>query len=118
MTHHCFSVIQFRCVLVLFFLVMFLAGCADKEAVLPVSDGVLPVYGECSSDSDCIRGGCSGTLCLPRDAEPIASTCEWLDEYECYRSAECLCVDGRCIWDRSPEFEACIEEKRGSVSVY
>ncbi|HII72717.1 TPA: eight-cysteine-cluster domain-containing protein [Candidatus Woesearchaeota archaeon] len=65
----------------------------------------------CSSDSDCVTGGCSGTVCQSRGAEPIYTTCEMRPEYECYRTINCGCVGGGCEWKRTAEFDSCVEEK-------
>ncbi len=56
-------------------------------------------YGSCSSDSDCIRGGCSGQVCQSRYEETIVTTCEWRDCYNAEKyGLRCRCVDGRCMW--------------------
>ncbi len=68
---------------------------------------------ECSSDKDCITGGCSGIICQPRDAEPVFTTCEYKEEYSCYKDIKCGCVEGKCQWKKNREFELCIQEKRG-----
>lgn len=66
----------------------------------------------CESDSDCIRGGCSGTVCQSKDEEPIMTTCEFRPEYECYEMIECSCVEGECQWEETGEFNQCVEEKK------
>lgn len=68
---------------------------------------------ECDSDSDCITGGCSNTICMPKDQEPIMTTCEYKEEYDCYNDIECRCIAGECGWDKDEEFEECITEKSG-----
>lgn len=67
---------------------------------------------ECSSDSDCRTGGCSGQLCEPKSREPMVTTCEFLPEYGCYDDIECGCVDGACSWKEDAAFKDCIEEAR------
>lgn len=56
-------------------------------------------YGKCSSDSDCIVGGCSGQVCQSRYEKSIVTTCEWKI---CYNAKlyhlECKCVEGKCQW--------------------
>ena len=58
--------------------------------------------------SDCIRSGCSGTLC----AEPgndVITTCEMKAEYACYASAACRRqVDGHCGFTQTPELAKCL----------
>lgn len=56
----------------------------------------------------CRVGGCSGQLCVG-PGEPDVTTCEWRDEYACYRGAECRAqADGRCGWTQTPELLACL----------
>lgn len=56
----------------------------------------------------CVVTGCSGQLCAE---EHLATTCEWLPHYACYRDARCgrFGADGRCGWERTPELAACLE---------
>ena len=55
--------------------------------------------GSCSSDSDCIKSGCSGQVCQSVSEEPAVTTCEWRD---CYNPApydlSCECISGKCRW--------------------
>ena len=53
--------------------------------------------GECTTDSDCTTGGCSGELCAtPASLEGMMSTCEMLP---CFRVLDsCGCNEGRCSW--------------------
>ena len=66
---------------------------------------------ECDSNSDCVRGGCSGTLCHS-PGNDIITTCEYLPEYECYNLINCGCIEGKCGWEESHEFDECINEKK------
>lgn len=60
----------------------------------------------------CVVGGCSSQLCVPEGSDPI-STCEWKDEYECYKSAICReQFFGRCGWVQNSTLKQCIKEKR------
>lgn len=63
------------------------------------------------SDATCITGGCSNQLCISADSEPLASTCEWREEYACYQEyGTCeLQSDASCGWTPSPELAACLE---------
>ncbi|HSB46695.1 MAG TPA: eight-cysteine-cluster domain-containing protein [Candidatus Bilamarchaeum sp.] len=53
----------------------------------------------CSSDSDCITGGCSGQVCQGKNEEPVITTCEYRT---CYSAAafglKCGCMAGKCQW--------------------
>jgi len=55
--------------------------------------------GQCSSDVDCITGGCSGQVCQSRSEEPVITTCEYT---ECYNAqaygVTCGCVNNKCQW--------------------
>jgi eight-cysteine-cluster-containing protein len=57
---------------------------------------------------DCHVGGCSGEVCSERDN--VASACEWLPQFACYRQARCeRQADGQCDWTSTPELRACLE---------
>jgi hypothetical protein len=63
---------------------------------------------ESAAPTACRVGGCSGQLCVG-PGEPDITTCEWRDEYACYRSAECrVQANGRCGWTQTPELLACL----------
>ncbi len=53
--------------------------------------------GECSSDEDCTKTGCSGEVCTTRDkAAGMMTTCEVLP---CFQVLDtCGCVEGICSW--------------------
>ncbi|MEM0475772.1 MAG: eight-cysteine-cluster domain-containing protein [Candidatus Norongarragalinales archaeon] len=61
----------------------------------------------CSTDADCVVGGCSGELCGLR-GEELVSTCVWKPEYACFEKTTCGCVDGKCEWKRNAAFNACL----------
>ncbi|MBU0628764.1 MAG: DUF333 domain-containing protein [Nanoarchaeota archaeon] len=67
---------------------------------------------DCSSDSDCVIGGCSGTICLSKNSELMFTTCEWTEEYGCYKQIDCGCVSGKCDWKKTADFDNCVEEAR------
>lgn len=57
----------------------------------------------------CVKGGCSGTLCV-EEGEDAITTCEWRPEYACYQTATCeRQADGACGWTPTPELTACLE---------
>jgi eight-cysteine-cluster-containing protein len=67
-----------------------------------------PIVGE-----GCQVGGCSGTLCTKK-GEDVVSTCEWREEYACYRSAECkVQTDGNCGWTQTEELKGCLAAPGG-----
>jgi hypothetical protein len=58
----------------------------------------------------CFATGCSGEVCAD---EPVASTCEFLPEFECYRDASCeRQPDGPCGWTPTPALEECLKAFR------
>lgn len=57
---------------------------------------------------ECKRTGCSGQICA---AEDVHSTCEWRDEYACYKMATCEAqANGNCGWTPNPEFDVCMKD--------
>ncbi|OIP80041.1 MAG: hypothetical protein COT39_00870 [Parcubacteria group bacterium CG08_land_8_20_14_0_20_48_21] len=61
----------------------------------------------------CVITGCSGQLCAD---EELVSTCEYKEEYACYRNA--LCVrkdDGACGWVETMEIVECLADARGGT---
>lgn len=71
----------------------------------------LDMAAECSNADDCVRGGCSGTVCQAKTAEPTFTTCEYEPQFECYTMIECGCVQGQCQWQKTEEFNSCVKEK-------
>jgi hypothetical protein len=87
-------------------------GAAGKAKALRARQFYLPLSAE--SPQACYVGGCSGQLCSERS--DAVSTCEYLPEYACYRSAQCERQgDGGCGWTPSAELQACLEAARGAV---
>ncbi|MFH0805019.1 MAG: eight-cysteine-cluster domain-containing protein [Patescibacteria group bacterium] len=71
------------------------------------------VPNECDRDVDCVVGGCSQQLCVPRDQPPsTVTTCEWRDEYACYEQAACGCQNHRCQWSGGKDFTDCVQRYR------
>lgn len=88
-----------------------IADGATKRQCLSLSTGGT---GECASDADCVRAGCSSQLCVPASqANDTASTCEYLPEYACLAQTTCGCIDGKCGWRQTPEYLNCLNRTRG-----
>lgn len=53
--------------------------------------------GECATDADCARAGCSAEVCVPSAvAADVITTCEVLP---CFAALDaCGCHDGTCAW--------------------
>lgn len=59
--------------------------------------------------TSCVAGGCSGQLCVEESSGGGISTCEWKEEYACYKSAACERQgDGACGWTKSASLDACL----------
>jgi eight-cysteine-cluster-containing protein len=57
----------------------------------------------------CMRTGCSGHLCT-EEGEQTVSTCQWKDEYACYKTARCeKQPDGNCGWTQSETLTTCLK---------
>ncbi len=66
---------------------------------------------ECSKDSDCSTGGCSGEICINREnASKVVSICVYRNWYECLKLTTCGCVNGVCSWKPNDAFERCLKE--------
>lgn len=74
--------------------------------------------GECGDDpqqADCVIAGCSNHLCVQR-GDPGMSTCEWREEYACYRSATCERQDdGQCGWTMTDQMRQCLQQAGGAA---
>lgn len=63
---------------------------------------------ECEVDTDCLRVGCAGQLCLSQAAAAMAPTaCEQQEQYRCYQLDNCICYNHTCRWTKSKEFMDC-----------
>lgn len=61
-------------------------------------------------DSTCQIAGCSGQLCVDPNKDPVYSTCEWREEYACYKTAECKRQEnGECGWTITEELKLCLK---------
>jgi len=71
--------------------------------------------GACGNDptqADCVIGGCSNHLCIER-GDPGISTCEWREEYACYRGATCeRQSNGQCGWTVTDNLRQCLDDAR------
>lgn len=56
-------------------------------------------YGECTSDSQCRKGGCSSQVCQSVNEEQVFTTCEYQQCYDASKyKLRCRCFDNRCQW--------------------
>ena len=71
----------------------------------PVVDNSGSVAGQASGG--CFIGGCSNQICS--DQEGLISTCEFKEEYACYKTATCKRQEsGECGWTQTPGLQACL----------
>lgn len=55
----------------------------------------------------CFVGGCSSQICS--DDPNVVSTCEWREEYGCYKTATCeRQATGECGWTETEELRQCL----------
>ena len=94
---------------------LFLAACAVEDTS---TDKEVPATeAECQTNNDCVKGGCSGTICQSKDTEPIMTTCEWLPGYACYKGINCACINGKCQWEKTEGFDKCVEKAKLSGEI-
>ena len=59
----------------------------------------------------CYVGGCSGQICS--DQEGAVSTCEYKEEYACYKTATCARqASGQCGWIQTPALTVCLDDSK------
>lgn len=93
--------------------VLFLSSIILLSACTPQKFQNPPDF--CTDNFMCITAGCSNTLCVSVQDEPVFSTCEYKYEYACYQNkslATCGCVENTCQWITQPGFDACVKEKQ------
>ncbi len=69
-----------------------------------------PSGGECLTDNDCATGGCSSELCGKKGSiEGIPSICIFKPEYACLQETSCSCINYKCVWNQTTEYQTCLE---------
>lgn len=59
----------------------------------------------------CKVAGCSGQLCVDAAMGDMVTTCEYREEYDCYKTARCEKQStGVCGWTVDPALDACIKK--------
>ena len=57
----------------------------------------------------CVIGGCSSQLCVDSAHGDVVSTCEYREEYACYKTAICERQStGQCGWTKLKELNQCL----------
>lgn len=107
--------------IVLLVLLILVIGCEGEKDIpddeKEDDEKIVDKEAECITNADCVTGGCSGTVCQAKSAKPIFTTCEYKEEYKCYKMINCGCVDGKCEWIETAEFDNCLEESKGGMVV-
>lgn len=77
----------------------------DDELRIPVTFGVTATSTPPVAKA-CVISGCSSQLC---GEEEMASTCEYREEYACYKTAKCeRQASGTCGWTETAALRACL----------
>jgi len=79
----------------------------DNPSGLPENDDSLeiPVKFKQSNLNACVVTGCSGQICSD---EEVVTTCEFKEEYACFKEAICEKQDsGECGWTETEEYNQC-----------
>jgi hypothetical protein len=103
-------------VLVLIFIVGGFYVLSTKDAEAP--QGLVPEPVSSSTPTTpptsvgkCYIGGCSSQICS--DQPDMASTCEWREEYACYKTAKCeRQASGACGWTATAELNICLKNSQ------
>ena len=75
-------------------LLVFINGCTDVV-----------------EDSKCVIAGCSSQVCVTEEkAKDLFTTCEFKEEYRCFKFSNCRIIDGECGWEQTEEYLECLEE--------
>ncbi|MDP2788733.1 MAG: hypothetical protein Q8O46_01600 [bacterium] len=98
-----FVVVIVVLVAIVFFILKSSKPITENSIVDTTPDG--SVAGETSGR--CFIGGCSSQICS--DQEGIVTTCEYKEEYACYKSASCeRQTGGECGWTQTSELQLCL----------
>jgi eight-cysteine-cluster-containing protein len=84
--------------------------CRTKDGVLFVEEVAEIPENEGIVSNGCAVAGCSGQLCVSEEEAPtIVTTCEFREEYACYREAACEPQpNGKCGWTPTSELQQCL----------
>lgn len=90
----------------------------SDKILLPVFNQMLSTFkflpaspaGGDQADNGCKVTGCSGQICA-EEGEDIVTTCEFRNEYACYKTAKCeRQADGKCGWTETKELINCLQK--------
>ena len=86
-----------------------ISGPAGRAQTLNASQFYLRSTSSSTNLKPCIKTGCSGQICAD---ETMMSTCEYREEYACYKKASCeRQANGNCGFTKTPELTSCLARK-------
>lgn len=92
--------------------IMLIAACTPQQPP-PQPPSPPQATAECTADSDCGVGGCSGQVCTTAaKADGLITTCEYREEYGCLKLTSCGCANGMCAWQQNAEYAACVDKAK------
>lgn len=107
--------IQFYSLLFIVLLSGFSFFVGTAFARIPAPDPLPTVVKEVGVVGTCKIGGCSSQLCVDINDSGM-STCEWREEYACYRGGICeRQANGQCGWTMTDELRSCLADT-GSIA--
>lgn len=78
----------------------------DAELRIPIAFDLENWSNESVVSEKCLVTGCSGQICSDED---VITTCEYKDEYVCYKTAKCeKQEDGTCGWTPTEDLVTCL----------
>jgi hypothetical protein len=89
----------------------------DNPSGLPEHDAQIRIpvrfdlanWKDAAASGKCYVAGCSAQLCVEESEKDIITTCEFKEEYACYKDAQCeRQTDGKCGWTPNEELVACL----------
>lgn len=103
-----------KLIVILVSLVVLLCCCSGAAITgmvlytnLPEESKLLPSP---EDSENCVVAGCSGQLCIDKNSNNSGmTTCEWKDEYACYREAICEKQLLGCGWTYTKEYYNCMQ---------
>jgi eight-cysteine-cluster-containing protein len=86
------------------------ASVLDQQAPIQATDETMENNN--GTFGGCVPAGCSGTICAEAtEAADIVTTCEYRDEYACYKLTTCeRQLDGKCGWTPAAGFASCLND--------
>lgn len=90
----------------------FLGANKNKTAEAPTSQITstpTPTPSSVNVGAGCKIGGCSGQICQNETDEGAITTCEYKEEYACYKTAKCeKQANGKCGWTQTADLSSCL----------